>query len=142
MFFLIFHAWTNLFAEFTRFADRRFYADWWNAGDLGEYWRKWNHPIHNWLIRHCYYPLVRRGVSADMAKFLTFLFSALAHEYCVVGIFRVNNFMGFLLMIVNVPAMQLQNMLKGVVPKNVNNLVFWFGYVCTGQPFGILLCYY
>ena len=60
-FYLVFHLSCNLSAELTRFADCIFYSDWWNAGDLGEYWRKWNYPIHFWLARHVYYPLVRRG---------------------------------------------------------------------------------
>ena len=105
IFFFIFHAGTNLSAEITRFADRRFYSDWWNAGNLAEYWRKWNYPIHNWLVRHVYYPLIRRGINSDKARLLTFLVSAIFHEYIVMGVFRVFNFMAFFIMLVNVPAM-------------------------------------
>jgi len=93
----------NFWAEITRFADRRFYADWWNAGYLAEYWRKWNFPIHSFLHRHIYYPLRRRNVSKKLALLLTFMISAAAHEYIVVGIFRVFNFIAFTIMIVNVP---------------------------------------
>lgn len=42
IFYVIFHTYLNFWAELTMFADRRFYSDWWNAGDLSEYWRKWN----------------------------------------------------------------------------------------------------
>lgn len=42
MFLMLFHTYLNFWAELTHFADRKFYSDWWNAGDLGEYWRKWN----------------------------------------------------------------------------------------------------
>jgi hypothetical protein len=56
-FFGLFHAFTNFWAEVTRFSDRRFYSVWWNAGSLAEYWPKWNSPIHNWLVRHLYYPM-------------------------------------------------------------------------------------
>lgn len=87
----------------TRFGDRRFYSDWWNAGDLGEYWRKWNYPVHNWLVRHIYYPLVRRGVAPDVARTLTFSYSAIFHEYIVIGIFRIVNFIAFTMMIINIP---------------------------------------
>ena len=62
VFYGMFHAWMNFWGEVSRFADRRFYSDWWNSGTLGEYWRKWNYPIHNWLVRHVYFPLFRRGV--------------------------------------------------------------------------------
>jgi len=105
MFFLIFHAWTNFHAEITRFADRRFYSDWWNAGNLAEYWRKWNYPIHNWLVMHIHYPMIRRGWSPEMSKLITFLVSAIAHEYVVVGTFRVFNMLAFTFMIVNAPLM-------------------------------------
>ena len=106
MFFLIFHSLMNLCAEITRFADKRFYSDWWNAGNLAEYWRKWNYPIHNWLVRHVYFPLVRRSIRPDIARLLTFTVSAIFHEYIVMGVFRVFNFMAFLIMIINVPVMQ------------------------------------
>lgn len=103
MFYCLFHSYLNMWAEITRFADRRFYSDWWNANNLSEYWRKWNQPIHNFLIRHVYYPLRRRRVSSEMCMLVTFTFSALAHEYIVVGIFSVVNFIAFILMMVNIP---------------------------------------
>ena len=104
-FFLIFHSFSNLSAELTRFQDRRFYQDWWNSGSLTEYWRKWNHPIHNWLVRHCYYPLVRRGIDTNTARFLTFMVSAYFHEHITVATFRFCNGVAFFFMIVNVPLM-------------------------------------
>uniref|UniRef100_A0A7S3CIE8 O-acyltransferase n=1 Tax=Strombidium rassoulzadegani TaxID=1082188 RepID=A0A7S3CIE8_9SPIT len=142
LFYLVFHAWTNLLAECTRFADKRFYSDWWNAGNLNEYWRKWNHPIHNWLVRHVYYPLIRRGLSQNVSKLLTFMVSAAAHEYIVVGTFRVFNMIAFTFMLVNAPLMQIQRQLRNVVSKNTNNLMFWLGYTAIGQPTAILVCYY
>jgi len=56
-FYLFFHLWLNLLAELTRFGDRQFYRDWWNARTIDKYWRTWNLPVHNWLLRHMYYPL-------------------------------------------------------------------------------------
>lgn len=113
IFYWLFHAWTNFWGEVTRFADRRFYSDWWNAGNLAEYWRKWNYPIHNWLVRHVYFPLVRRGCNSELARFLTFTVSAVFHEYIIVGTFRVCNMSAFTMMIINVPLMQLQKVLRG-----------------------------
>ena len=46
-----------------RFGDREFYKDWWNASTVGEYWRLWNMPVHKWLLRHIYYPALRKGLS-------------------------------------------------------------------------------
>jgi diacylglycerol O-acyltransferase-1 len=107
VFWMIFHALLNFYAELTRFADCRFYSDWWNAGNLSEYWRKWNYPIHNWLVRHVYYPLIRRGINSSIARLLTFSVSAIFHEYIVAGSFRVLNFMAFGLMIVNIPVISI-----------------------------------
>lgn len=105
MFYSFFHSYMNLWAEITYFADRRFYSDWWNAGDLSEYWRKWNFPIHSFLIRHIYFPLRRRKVHKAVSLFLTFFVSAVAHEYLIIGIFRVFNLIAFTIMIINVPIM-------------------------------------
>ncbi|KAJ2464382.1 Sterol O-acyltransferase 2 (Sterol-ester synthase 2), partial [Coemansia sp. RSA 2322] len=56
-FFITFDSIANGFAELTRFADRRFYDDWWNARGLDEFSRKWNRPVHMFLARHIYMPV-------------------------------------------------------------------------------------
>ena len=142
MFYVIFHSLTNFFAELTMFADRRFYSDWWNAGDLGEYWRKWNQPIHNYMIRHIYFPCRRAGFSSTFGLFATFTFSAIFHEYVVIGVFSVFNCIAFTLMMVNIPCMIFQRMMKNKISGNTNNLLFFFFYLLLGQPFGIIFCYY
>lgn len=43
-FYLYFHLYLNLCAEITRFGDRVFYRDWWNARNIELYWRSWNIP--------------------------------------------------------------------------------------------------
>lgn len=63
------------------FADRSFYDDWWNSTSWDEFSRKWNRPVHTFLLRHVYastmssYKLTRQS-----AMFFTFLLSAGAHE--------------------------------------------------------------
>ena len=37
-FYWFFHLWMNLLAELTRFGDRQFYKDWWNARTIDRYW--------------------------------------------------------------------------------------------------------
>lgn len=37
-FYLYFHLWLNFLAELTRFGDRQFYKDWWNARTIDRYW--------------------------------------------------------------------------------------------------------
>jgi diacylglycerol O-acyltransferase-1 len=102
-FYLIFHTYTNILAEVTYFADRRFYSDWWNSGNMSEYWQKWNMPIHNFLLRHIYLPLRRFGIPSSTCMFATFTFSALFHEYVVIGVFSVINGIAFFLMMVCIP---------------------------------------
>lgn len=46
IFYIIFECVCNGFAELTRFADRGFYSDWWNAVTWDEFARKWNKPVH------------------------------------------------------------------------------------------------
>jgi diacylglycerol O-acyltransferase 1 len=142
IFYWLFHAWTNFWGEVTRFADRRFYSDWWNSGNLAEYWRKWNYPIHNWLVRHVYFPLVRRGCSSEIARLLTFTVSAVFHEYIIVGTFRVFNMSAFTMMIINVPLMQLQKVFRGSISKNLNNIFFWLGFTIIGLPIAISMFAY
>lgn len=63
MFYSLFHLLCNILAEITRFGDREFYKEWWNARDLGEYWKLWNIPVHRWCLRTLYYPALRYGYS-------------------------------------------------------------------------------
>lgn len=65
MFFSGFEYFLNFTAELTYFADREFYKEWWNCKDLGEYWRLWNIPVHNWFVRHVYNPMIYRVVYAS-----------------------------------------------------------------------------
>ena len=83
MFFNVFHAYVNLLSELTRFADQLFYHDWWNSHSLGDYWRKWNLPVHNYMLRHVYFPLRRRKVPRFTCLIIVFVISAIFHEYIV-----------------------------------------------------------
>lgn len=38
--------------QLTFFADREFYQDWWNSTTFDEFSRKWNVPVHSFLLRH------------------------------------------------------------------------------------------
>ncbi|KAJ3219885.1 hypothetical protein HK099_004546 [Clydaea vesicula] len=50
IFFIIFEGICNAFAELTLFADRDFYDDWWNSTSFEEFARKWNKPVHEFLL--------------------------------------------------------------------------------------------
>ncbi|KAK9243648.1 MBOAT, membrane-bound O-acyltransferase family-domain-containing protein [Lipomyces tetrasporus] len=70
----------NIAAEITRFGDRLFYADYWNAVNQADFARMWNAPVHNFLWRHVYMPFCHATNSKTHAMRLTFFVSALFHE--------------------------------------------------------------
>merc|ERR1719204_388278 len=80
MFYALFHLWLNILAELTYFGDRLFYKEWWNATKLEDYWRLWNLPVHNWLVKHIFLPIRNSGCSKNVAVLGTFFVSAVFHE--------------------------------------------------------------
>lgn len=82
-FFAVFQSTLNALAEITRFGDRNFYGDWWNSPSVGTYWKTWNLPMYNFMVRHIYSPLKRRGWSHEGASMVVFTFSGLLHEIAV-----------------------------------------------------------
>ncbi|KAL3928557.1 MAG: hypothetical protein SGPRY_002337 [Prymnesium sp.] len=58
--------------------------DWWNAREFEQYWRLWNIPVHNFIVRHCYFPLLRHiSTNKSLVGALCFTLSALLHEAVV-----------------------------------------------------------
>ena len=83
-FYTFFHVWLNLLAELLRFGDRSFYKAWWNATDFESYWRAWNMPVHCWVVRHAYFPVLRHvTTSKTLTGFLCFTISAALHELVI-----------------------------------------------------------
>lgn len=53
----------------------------WNSTSWDEFSRKWNKPVHTFLLRHIYASSISGWhVSRSTAMFITFVMSALAHE--------------------------------------------------------------
>lgn len=99
-FFIFFHLYLNILSELLYFADRKFYTDWWNCKNLGEYWRQWNLPVHFFMLRHVYNPLLKRGVSKSFGMFIVFFISAFLHEYLISASIGVWSFWVFLAMMI------------------------------------------
>jgi diacylglycerol O-acyltransferase-1 len=141
-FYAIFHCWLNVVAEALRFADRNFYQDWWNAGNIEEYWRLWNAPVHNWLKRHMYRPLRKRGCPLWLASLLVFLLSAVVHEVIFSVPLRAVHFWAFSAMLFQLPLVLVTRCLLPSMPPAIGNMFFWSSFCLIGQPVGILLYYW
>lgn len=113
----------NIIAEVTRFADREFYRDWWNATDLSQFWRLWNVPVHEWCVRHLYVETVnRQNMNAQVAVLSTFVLSAVFHEYiCVVGFRMLRPYM-FAGMMLQVPLIKWSTQWAGT---RTGNYIMW-----------------
>ncbi len=143
MFYFYFHLWLNLCAELTCFGDRQFYKDWWNARTIETYWRHWNLPVHNWMLRHLYYPMLRSGTGKLGATFVVFFFSAVAHEVILSLPFKRVGIHAFTGMLIQAP---LTTFTKWVDRRYDNalfgNAIFWFTFCIFGQPLGMILISY
>jgi len=143
IFYAIFHSYLNLLAELLRFGDRLFYRDWWNSADMGEYWRLWNRPVHDWLAKHIYCVATRHGVSSNVAKLLVFLVSALLHEVLISIPCHMVGYYAFLGMLAQVPSVYFSQLLNKIVKNPViGNVMFWCTLPLIGQPVLILLYWY
>ncbi|KAF1958391.1 hypothetical protein CC80DRAFT_30120 [Byssothecium circinans] len=124
VFLVIFEYILGAFAEITRFADRQFYADWWNSCDWLEFSREWNKPVHHFFRRHVY-SASRGHMSRPLATTITFFISALAHELVMGCITRKFRGYGFVAMMLQMPIVMVQRS-KWVRGRTLlNNVLFW-----------------
>ena len=133
-FYFFFHLWLNLFAELTRFGDRLFYKDWWNARTVDKYWQRWNLPVHHWMIRHCYYPILRTGLGKSSALFLVFFLSALFHEVIISVPFKQITYHAFLGMLAQAPLTFVSAKLDKIFDNAmIGNVSFWMIFCIVGK---------
>ncbi|PMD25227.1 MBOAT family protein [Hyaloscypha hepaticicola] len=137
MWYLIWECLLNVLAELTYFADRGFYADWWNSVSWDQFARDWNRPVHNFLLRHVYHSSISSmKVNKYTATIITFFLSACVHELVMWCLFKkLRGYLLFLQMS-QIPLVQLSRSrwLKG--RATLGNLIFWIG-IFTGPS---LLC--
>lgn len=143
VFYFYFHLWLNLLAELTCFGDRIFYKDWWNARTIDIYWRNWNIPVHNWILRHLYYPLLRLGAGKVAGTFAAFFFSAALHEVILSVPFKAIYMHAFVGMLLQAPLSYITKIVdKRFDNAFFGNVIFWMAFCIVGQPIGILLISY
>ncbi|KAH8833135.1 MBOAT, membrane-bound O-acyltransferase family-domain-containing protein [Flagelloscypha sp. PMI_526] len=137
LFYIIFECICNAFAEISYFADRQFYEDWWNSTSWDEFSRKWNKPVHTFLLRHVYAATIStHQLSRGQAMFATFLLSACAHELVMVIVTQKIRMYLFLMQLIQIPLIMVSRV--PIIKRNklAGNIVFWLG-LYAGFP---LLC--
>ncbi|KAJ7813644.1 MBOAT, membrane-bound O-acyltransferase family-domain-containing protein [Mycena leptocephala] len=137
LFYIIFECICNGFAELSYFADRQFYEDWWNSTSWDEFSRKWNKPVHTFLLHHVYAStMASYQLSRSSAMFVTFLLSACVHELVMVIVTKKLRMYLFLLQLIQIPLIMVSRL--PIIKRNklTGNIVFWLGLYC-GFP---LLC--
>eukprot|EP01119_Soliformovum_irregulare_P008740 TRINITY_DN2184_c0_g1_i1.p1 TRINITY_DN2184_c0_g1~~TRINITY_DN2184_c0_g1_i1.p1 ORF type:complete len:434 (-),score=50.33 TRINITY_DN2184_c0_g1_i1:492-1793(-) len=123
LFYILFDVCCNGIAEITRFADRRFYHDWWNCTTWDEFARKWNIPVHEFLLRHVYLETINTyKISDTSAAVVTFLLSSVAHEFVMTLTLRVFRPWLFIFQMTQLPLIFVGRRLKGT---QLGNILFW-----------------
>ncbi|KAI9451689.1 MBOAT, membrane-bound O-acyltransferase family-domain-containing protein [Lactarius psammicola] len=137
LFYIIFECICNGFAELSYFADRGFYEDWWNSTSWDEFSRKWNKPVHNFLLRHVYASTITSyQFSRSRAMFVTFLLSAAAHELVMAVVTRKIRMYLFTMQLIQIPLIAVGRTPAIKRNNRLGNMVFWLG-LYAGFP---LLC--
>ncbi|KAJ7782059.1 MBOAT, membrane-bound O-acyltransferase family-domain-containing protein [Mycena maculata] len=137
LFYIIFECICNGFAELSYFADRQFYEDWWNSTSWDEFSRKWNKPVHTFLLHHVYAStMASYKLSRGTAMFVTFLLSACVHELVMVVVTKKFRMYIFLMQLVQIPLIIVSRLPAIKRNKLMGNIVFWLG-LYAGFP---LLC--
>jgi sterol O-acyltransferase len=132
LFFVIFEGVCNAFAELTRFADRNFYDDWWNSCSFDEFARKWNKPVHEFLLRHVYLEAIDSyKVSKTNATFITFLFSSVFHELIAAVVARKFSLFFFAAQMSQLPLIWAMRAVKH--KPMLGNAMFWI-LLYAGMP--------
>lgn len=110
------------------FADRSFYDDWWNSITWDEFARKWNKPVHHFLLRHLYIPLRKEWkLPKFYASLCTFLFSAILHELAIVVVARRVRMYFFAMQMLQIPLIMIGERIGTWGMRTFGNAFFWFG---------------
>ncbi|KAG7401800.1 Sterol O-acyltransferase 2 (Sterol-ester synthase 2) [Phytophthora boehmeriae] len=138
MWFIIFECICNGLAEITYLADRDFYSDWWNSTTFDEFARKWNKPVHEFLLRHVYLDTRESyNISKLNATLLTFCLSSILHECVFVIMFRSVKMYFFIMQMLQVILIVYGRGLRGT---QLGNMIFWFGLIIALPLQAVIYC--
>ncbi|GAA5907627.1 uncharacterized protein JCM6883_001838 [Sporobolomyces salmoneus] len=134
IFFIIFECICNVFAEATSFSDRAFYSDWWNSTTFDEFSRKWNVPVHTFLLRHVYSStMTAYKFSKFQAAFVTFFLSACVHELVMAVVTKKIRMYLFVMQMAQLPLIMIGRIKLFRDYPALGNLFFWLGLL-SGFP--------
>jgi len=143
LFYTVFEVACNGFAELTRFADREFYQDWWNSKGFDEFSRKWNKPVHTWLLRHVYVASMdkssRFSLDKQRATVWTFVFSSIVHELFLAIVMRMFYPWFFFFQMSQIPLIFWIGRYTRKHQRG-GNLFFWFGMILGPPLISLLYC--
>lgn len=136
--YLIWDAILNCIAELTRFADREFYADWWNSVTWDDFSKYWNVTVHKFLLRHVFHAFKnvknkktgKPKYSSLVSMFMTFFISSIFHELAMFMMFKKKRYYIFVLQMAQIPLTYIHYKLFKNYPI-VANVYFWFS-ICVG----------
>ena len=139
-FYLVFECILGANAELMRLGDKMTYADWWNATTFEEFSRKWNKPVHEFLLRHVHIELQNwLGVSRSTATIATFVYSIVAHEVILLAMFGIfRPYLGFFSLF-QIP---LWYIMRSPLFQNrvLGNVVFWSCLTVAWPLMCVLYC--
>ena len=130
-FYMIFETVCQWFAEVTRFADRNFYNDWWNAVTWDEFARDWNVPVHRFLLRHVYHSSISTlHVHKQTATLITFVLSSVIHELVMACMTKKIRFYLLTCQMLQLPLVMISRSRLFRQFTTAGNVFFWFGLFC------------
>jgi hypothetical protein len=130
-FYSIFVCALGITAELLQMADARFYDAWWSATSIDAFWRLWNLPVHEWMLRHAYFETIHYAhFGKKYALFFTFLLSAVVHEIVFSVSFKTARPWFFLGMLGQIPLITLSKRFQGT---RRGNFIVWLS-LFLGQP--------
>eukprot|EP00825_Cyclidium_porcatum_P038064 TRINITY_DN4336_c0_g2_i3.p1 TRINITY_DN4336_c0_g2~~TRINITY_DN4336_c0_g2_i3.p1 ORF type:complete len:368 (+),score=51.26 TRINITY_DN4336_c0_g2_i3:501-1604(+) len=117
----------NVFAEMTKFADREFYQDWWNASDYSSFFHKFSKPMGDFTAQYVYLPLLQKFkfshfISYSMKNFVT----GCLLEFIIVITIRGFKPITVVLILLQIPMCKLSNYWQGTT---FGNVMFWLSFV-------------
>jgi len=127
-------------AELVRLGDREFYSDWWNSTSFEEFSRKWNKPVHEFLLRHVHIEAqVSLGLGRGLSTIVTFIYSILAHELLLLNMFGIfRPYLG-ILSLFQIPLWPLMRS-HFITNRLLGNVIFWASLMAAWPLIVVLYC--